>query len=94
MKSIEEFINKLNKNIKCETLNINILNKKINEYEAIIDVIQYNEYSTNTIRQYREKINQCYLKIESSFENINYNRNLLATMKKIDKIIKRGEKSA
>ena len=43
---------------------------------------------------YKEKISQCYAQIDICLENINSSKDRIATMKMVDNIIKRGEKSA
>lgn len=42
----------------------------------------------------KKEKNQCYSKIESSLENIKNSQDRIATMKAIDKIIKRSERNA
>lgn len=89
LKGIKDFVNEANRVIKKETRKINSLHKEIEEYETLIYVVG----QTGTQEQvlyYREKINQCYSRID----NINNSKDRIATMRVIDKIIKRGEKCA
>lgn len=93
LKGIKDFVNDANKIIRRETKKITALHKKIEDYETLIYVVG----QTGTQEQamyYREKINQCYLRIDTCIENINNSRDRIATMRVVDKIIKRGEKSA
>ena len=93
LKGIKDFVNEANKIIRRETKKIAALHKEIEDYETLIYVVG----QTGTQEQamyYREKINQCYLRIDTCIENINNSRDRIATMRVVDKIIKRGEKSA
>ncbi len=93
LKGIKDFVNDANKIIRRETKKIAALHKEIEDYETLIYVVG----QTGTQEQamyYREKINQCYLRIDTCIENINNSRDRIATMRVVDKIIKRGEKSA
>ena len=90
---IKNFINEANKIIRKETRKINTLHKEIGEYETLIYIMGKTEAS-GQILYYKEKINQCYEKIDVCLENINNSRDRIATMKMVDNIIKRGEKSA
>lgn len=93
LKGIRSFINEANKTIKKETRKISNLHKEIEEYEALIYVVG----QTGTQEQvlyYREKINQCYSRIDTCIENINNSRDRIATMRVVDNIVKRGEKCA
>ncbi len=93
LKGIKDFVNEANRVIKKETRKINSLHKEIEEYETLIYVVG----QTGTQEQvlyYREKINQCYSRIDTCIDNINNSRDRIATMRVVDKIIKRGEKCA
>lgn len=93
LKGIKDFVNEANRVIKKETRKINSLHKEIEEYETLIYVVG----QTGTQEQvlyYREKINQCYSRIDTCIDNINNSKDRIATMRAIDKIIKRGEKCA
>ena len=89
----KNFINEGNKIIKKETRKINSLHKEIGEYETLIYVIGKTE-APGQVLYYKEKINQCYAKIDVCLENINSSKDRIATMRMVDNIIKRGEKSA
>ena len=93
LEGIKNFINEENKIIKKETRKINSLHKEIGEYETLIYVIGKTEASGQVL-YYKEKINQCYAKIDVCLENINSSKDRIATMRMVDNIIKRGEKSA
>lgn len=93
LEGIKKFINEANKIIKKETRKINLLHKEIGEYETLIYVIGKTEASGQVL-YYKEKINQCYAKIDVCLENINSSKDRIATMRMVDNIIKRGEKSA
>ncbi len=93
LKGLREFINESNKIIRKEMRKIHELHKEIENYETLIYVIG----QTGTLEQvmyYKEKINQCYSRIDTCLENINNSRDRVATMKVVDKIIKRGGKCA
>lgn len=93
LKGLKDFVNEANRVIKRETRKINSLHKEIEEYETLIYVVG----QTGTQEQvlyYREKINQCYSRIDTCIDNINNSKDRIATMRAIDKIIKRGEKCA
>ena len=93
LEGIKNFINEANKIIKKETRKINSLHKEIGEYETLIYVIGNTEASGQVL-YYKEIINQCYAIIDVCLENINSSKDRIATMRMVDNIIKRGEKSA
>lgn len=87
LKGIKDFVNDANKIIRRETKKIAALHKEIEDYETLIYVVG----QTGTQEQamyYREKINQCYLRIDTCIENINNSRDRITTMRVVDKIIK------
>lgn len=88
---LKEFIKQSNNKIKNENEKINDLHKQINEYEAVIDVISISSGDRNMISNYREKINNCYRKIDLALENIRHNRDVIATMKVVEKIVKKNK---
>lgn len=90
---LKNFINEANKIIRKETGKINTLHKEIGEYETLIYIMGKTD-APGQILYYKEKINQCYEKIDICLENINNSRDRIATIKMVDNIIKRGEKSA
>ena len=93
LKAIKDFGNEANRIIKKETRKINNLHKEIEDYETLLYVVG----QTGTQKQviyYREKINQCYSRIDACIDNINNSKEKIATMRLVDKIIKRGEKCA
>ena len=92
-KSLKEFIKQTNKIIKNENLRINNYHKQIGEYETIMDVITQTAGS-NMADLYREKISRCYEKIDLALDKIQHNKEIIATLRTVDKVIKRGEKSA
>ena len=94
MNSINEFIKEAKISIKKESIRINALHKKIDEYETLLCVIGQTATAEQTT-YYKNKINQCYYKIDLALENIKSSRDRIAIIKTVDKIIKsRGEKSA
>lgn len=93
LKGIKNFVNEANKVIKKESRKINNLHKEIENYETLIYVIGQTG-SQEQEMYYREKINQCYSRIDTCIENINNSRDRIATMRVVDKIIKRGERYA
>lgn len=92
-KSLKEFIQITNKIIKKESLKINNYHKQINEYETIMEVVAQSTES-NMANFYRNKINKCYEKIDLALDKIQHNREIIATLRTVDKVIKRGEKIA
>ncbi len=93
LNGLKSFINEANKIIKIENRKINELHKEIESYEAVVYLVGKTGSSEQVI-YCREKINQCYSKIDRCLEKISNSRDRIATMKAVDKIIKRGEKSA
>lgn len=93
IRGVKDFIIDAKKIIKKEKIKINKLHEEIAEYEALICVIGQTD-AVGYVKYYREKINQCYSKLEISLENIKNNQDRIATMKAIDKIIKRSERNA
>lgn len=93
LRGIKDFISEANKIIRKESSKINLLHKEIDDYETLIYVIEKTEASEQVL-YYKEKIIQCYAKIDICLENISNSKDRIATMKMVDKIIKRGEKSA
>lgn len=93
LNGLKDFINDANKIIRKENRKINELHREIENYNTLIYVIG----QTGTFEQvlyYKEKINHCYFKIDICMENIKNSRDRIATMKAVNKIIKRGEKCA
>lgn len=93
MESIKNFIDEAKRTIKKETIKITNLHRRIDEYETLIYVVG----KTGTMEQvnyYKEKINQCHIKIEIALENVKSCKDRIAVMKTIGKTIKRGEKCA
>lgn len=93
LKGIRNFVNDAIKTIKTETRKISNLHKEIEIYETLIYVIGQ-AGTKEQVLYYREKINQCYSRIDTCIENINNSRDRIATMRVVDNIIKRGEKCA
>lgn len=88
MEGTKNFIIDAKRNIKNETIRINKLHTQIGEYETLMYVVeQTGDYEKSNY--YREKLHQCYSKIDAALENIKNSRDLIATMKVVDKIIKR-----
>ena len=92
-KSLKEFIKQTNKIIKNENLRINNYHKQIGEYETIMEVITQTAGSIMA-ELYREKISRCYEKIDLALDKIQHNKEIIATLRTVEKVIKRGEKSA
>lgn len=90
---IKDFVKEANKTIKEETRKINNLHKEIEDYETLIYVIGQTG-TQEQVMYYKEKINRCYSRIDICLENINNNVDRIATLRVVDKIIKRGERSA
>ena len=91
--SLKEFIKQSNKIIKRENLKINNWHQNISEYETIMDVIS--KTANNEILDfYKEKINCCYNRIENSLDKIKHNEEIIATIRTVDRIIKRGDRVA
>ncbi len=90
---LKEFINQINMEIKRENLKINNYHREIGEYETIIDVITQT-VGNNMIDFYKEKICKCNEKIDVALDKIEHNKEIIATLRTVNKIIKRGEKSA
>ena len=93
LNGIKKFIDKSYKIIKKENRKSYALHKEIEEYETLICIIGQSEVSGRVV-YYKEKISQCYAQIDICLENINSSKDRIATMKMVDNIIKRGEKSA
>lgn len=93
MENIKDFVNETKKIIKKENIKITKLYRQIDEYETLIYVIE----KTGTLEQvnyYKERINQCYAKIDIALENVRSCKDRIAVMRTVQKIIKRGEKCA
>lgn len=93
LNGIKDFIKESDEVIKNETRKINELHKEIENYETLIYVIGQTG-SPEQVLYCKEKINECYIKIDKCLEKISNSRDRIATMKVVDKIIKRGEKCA
>ncbi|MCI8999670.1 MAG: hypothetical protein HFJ26_01735 [Clostridia bacterium] len=93
LKAIKDFGNEANRIIKKETRKINNLHKEIEDYETLIYVVGQTG-GQEQVLYYREKINQCYSRIDACIDNINNSKERIATMRVVDEIIKRGEKCA
>ena len=90
MKGTKQLIKQLKDEIKKENVKINNLYGKIDEYEVIKSIIQ----DSKSQRLYNEKINHCYLEIEKSVDNIQYNRDAISKIKIANQIVKRSENCA
>ncbi len=93
IKGVKDFVSDAKKIIKKEKIKINKLYEEIADYETLICVIGQTDASEQVL-YYREKINQCYSKLEISLENIKNSEDRIATMRAIDKIIKRSGRNA
>ena len=93
MKNIEKLIYKIKKSIRKENIEIDQLFKKIDEYETLIHVVNNSEIN-NYSKNYKEKINQCYLSIDTKLDNISTEKKILNVLKNTNQIFKRGEKCA
>ena len=93
LEGLKDFIKEANSEIKKETIKLNRLHKEINEYETLI-YIMGKTGGSEQVMYFKQKINNCYTKIDICLENISSNKDRIATMKAVNKIIKRGEKSA
>jgi len=83
---MEDIIKQCNNKIRRENCRINNLRKQINQYETVIDIVSKTD-NNDTISIYREKIEKCWDKITLYLDNIKHHEDMIATMKKIDKVI-------
>lgn len=93
LEGVKNFVKESNKIIKRETRKINELHKEIDNYKTLIYIVGQTG-SAEQVLYCKEKINDCYIKIDRCLEKINNNKDRIATMRAVDKIIKRGGKSA
>ena len=93
LEGVKNFVKESNQIIKRETRKINELHKEIDNYETLIYIVGQTG-SAEQVLYCKEKINDCYIKIGRCLEKINNNKDRIATMRAVDKIIKRGGKSA
>lgn len=93
LEGVKNFVKESNKIIKRETRKINELHKEIDNYETLIYIVGQTG-SAEQVLYCKEKINDCYIKIDRCLKKINNNKDRIATMRAVDKIIKRGGKSA
>lgn len=93
LEGVKNFVKESNKIIKKETRKINELHKEIDNYETLIYIVGQTG-SSEQVLYCKEKINDCYIKIDRCLEKINNSKDRIATMRAVDKIIKRGGKSA
>ena len=90
---VKSFIKEEKEAIKRNNLKINNLKNLISEYETVIDVVSKTS-SDGTIEIYQEKISRCWDKIYGYLDNIRNHESRIATMKKVDDVIKRGVKKS
>lgn len=76
-----------------ENRKINNLYKEIENYETLIYVMEQ-VGNKEQIIDYREKIRQCYFKIDTCLEKMNNEKDRISTIRNRDKLIKRGESCA
>ena len=93
LNGIKDFIKESNEIIRIENRKINELHKEIDNYETLVYIVGQTD-SSEQVLYCREKINECDMKIDRCLEKINNSRDRIATMRKVDKIIKRGGKCA
>ncbi len=91
--NIGKKIKYLNNSIQDENLKINDLYKQIDEYEAIIELIDKSN-SIGNKKDYRQKIEQCHVEIEKSIEKIQSMKNQIALIEMDNEDAERGEKCA
>lgn len=91
LEGIKDFVKEVNEITKKENMKINELHKEIDNYETLAYIVEQTG-SPEQILYCKQKINECYIKIDRCLEKINNSRDRIATMRAIDKIIKRGEK--
>lgn len=93
LQGLKDIIKEANSEIKKETIKLNKLHKEIDEYETLICIVGQTG-SSEQVMYFKQKINNCYTKIDMCLENISSNKDRIATMRAVNKIVKRGEKSA
>lgn len=93
MNNLKKFIQNAHKNIIREKNKINLLNKEVCQYEAIINILSRIE-KREKIKTYREMINTNYSKIDIALENIENCKKIIYILKRTDKALKRGGQSA
>ncbi len=93
MKNLKKIIQNVNKTIRREKSKINVWNREVVQYEAIIDILSKVE-EREKIKSYREMINNNYSKIDISLDNIESCKKIINILKRTEKSLKRGEQSA
>lgn len=88
LKDVTGFVEYCKKKIKNNNKRIKELRNQATEYETIVDVITRTDINNQILQNYKDKIEQCFNKIDDYLEENKYNHNLIITMKKVNKIIK------
>ena len=91
--SVKNFIKEEKEAIKKNNIKISNMKNLISEYETVIDVVSKTS-ADGTIEIYQEKISRCWDKIYSYLDNIKNHESRIATMKRVDDVIKRGVKKS
>ena len=75
------FIKYCNKKISVNNNEIKKLRNEINEYEAIIDVMTKTDINKQILEKYRQKIEDCYSKIDRFIESNKNKYDLIYALK-------------
>lgn len=75
------FIKYCNKKISVNNKEIKKLRNEINEYEAIIDVMTKTDINKQILEKYRQKIEDCYSKIDRFIESNKNKYDLIYALK-------------
>ena len=93
MKYLTSIVNDAKLKINNERIKIDKLHKVIDGYELAIEILSQTE-RRNAIQKYKQRIEKCDKKIQQSLDIIKNNKEMIFAVKRMDKIIQRGEKCA
>lgn len=88
LNSIKEFIGYNENKIKKNNRKIRDLRVQISDYETVIEIIEKTDISENILSNYRNKIENCLVKIDSYMEENLHTHNMIIALKRARRIAK------
>ena len=88
LNSIKEFIGYNENKIKKNNRKIRDLRVQISDYETVIEIIEKTHISENILSNYRNKIENCLVKIDSYMEENLHTHNMIIALKRARRIAK------
>ena len=88
LNNIKEFIGYNENKIKKNNRKIRDLRVQISDYETVIEIIEKTDISENILSNYRNKIENCLVKIDSYMEENLHTHDMIIALKRARRIAK------